>query len=271
MNSKALINMEKIGIDEIHTRLLAIAKEFDKICVRHNIPYYMLGGTMLGAIRHKGFIPWDDDMDFGVPIEFFKELIRILESELPNPYRCCTFKNHPAVLYNYMKIEDYSTCIDDKAISLPFEQKLGVNIDIFPLNVCTLGGKAEKEIRKKKDFLGVIYQESFAHPDSRLRKIAKKCLRLIYGKNPRKLQEEIDLMLFSIHQGEYLGNLFGRWAEKEIIPIAWYGSDKRYEFEDTSFVGIEEYDKYLSRLYDNYMQLPPEKDQVAHVDNVYRR
>lgn len=263
--------MERIGIDEIHARVLAIAKEFDQICTRHHIPYYMLGGTLLGAIRHKGFIPWDDDMDFGVPIEYYKELIRILESELPNPYRCCTFKNHPAILYNYMKIEDHSTCIDDKAISLPLEQKLGVNIDVFPLNVCTLGGKAERKVRKKEDLLGMIYQESFAHPNSRLRKIAKKCFQLIYGKNPRKLQEEIDRMLFSIHQGDYLGNLFGRWAEKEIVPIEWYGSSKRYEFEDTSFIGLEDYDKYLTRLYGDYLKLPPENKRVAHVENVYIR
>jgi lipopolysaccharide cholinephosphotransferase len=263
--------MERIGIDVIHARVLAIAKEFDKICTRHHIPYYMLGGTMLGAIRHKGFIPWDDDMDFGVPIEHYTELISCLERELSASFRCCTYKNHPAILYNYMKIEDHSTCIDDKAISLPLEQKLGVNIDVFPLNVCTLGGKAEGKVRKKEDLLGMIYQESFTHPNSHLRKIAKKCLQLVYGKNPRKLQEEIDRMLFSIHQGDYLGNLFGRWAEKEIVPIEWYGSNKRYEFEDTSFIGLEDYDKYLTRLYGDYMKLPPENKRVAHVENVYIR
>ena len=63
--------MEKIGIKEIQQHLLGIAKEFDRICTKHNIPYFMLYGTMLGAVRHKGFIPWDDDMDFGVPIEYY--------------------------------------------------------------------------------------------------------------------------------------------------------------------------------------------------------
>lgn len=142
--------MERIGIEEVHNRVLAIAKEFDRICTFHGIPYYMIGGTMLGAIRHKGFIPWDDDMDFGVPIEHYQELIDILEKELAYPYRCCTYKNHPAVLFNYFKIEDLSTCIDDVAIDLPLHQKLGLNIDIFPLNTCTIGGKAEKTVRKKR-------------------------------------------------------------------------------------------------------------------------
>lgn len=261
--------MERIGINEIHARVLAIAKEFDKICTRHQIPYYMLGGTMLGAIRHKGFIPWDDDMDFGVPIEYYQELINCLESELPYPYRCCTYKNHPAVLFNFMKIEDQSTCIDDKTVSLPLDQKLGVNIDIFPLNVCTLAGKAERQIMKKKALLAMVYQDSFTRPDSRLRKMVKKCLRMVYGKSPRELQEEIDRLLFSIHHGDSLANLLGRWAEKEIVPIEWYGKNKRYEFEDTSLIGLEDYDKYLTRLYGDYMKLPPENKRVAHVGNVY--
>ena len=75
--------MKKMTLDEIHLTLLDIAKEFDRICVKHNIPYYMIGGTMLGAVRHKGFIPWDDDMDFGVPVEYYEELQRILDKELP--------------------------------------------------------------------------------------------------------------------------------------------------------------------------------------------
>ena len=263
--------MKKIGIDEIHSRILAIGKEFDKICSRHHLPYYMVEGTMLGAVRHKGFIPWDDDMDFGVPTEYYQQLIEFLEKELPAPYRCCTYENHPAVLYNFIKIEDRNTCIDDATIDLPLDQKLGVNIDIFPLNVCTLGGKAEKRIRRKEDLLGRIYQQSFIHPDSRWRKMAKKGLQLVYGKNPEKMQREIDAMLFSIHRGNCLGNLFGRWAEKEIVPIEWYGRNRRYAFEDTSFVGLEDYDKYLTRLYGDYMKLPPEEKRIAHVENVYLR
>ncbi len=263
--------VEAIGIKEIHSRILSIGKEFDKICSKHDIPYYMLGGTMLGAIRHKGFIPWDDDMDFGVPIEYYPRLIEYLEKELPHPYRCCTYKNHPAVLYNFIKIEDRDTCIDDTAINLPLEQKLGVNIDIFPLNICTIGGKKEKDIRRKKKILGMIYQQSFNHPNSYCRKMIKKILQLIHGNNPSKLQNEIESLLFSIHEGSYLGNLFGRWAEKEIIPIEWYGKNKRYTFEDTSFIGIEDYDNYLTRLYGNYMQLPSPQKRVAHVENVFLR
>lgn len=70
--------MRKISIEELHAKLLDIAKVFHQICERHQIPYYMISGTMLGAVRHKDIIPWDDDMDFGVPREYFDELHAIL-------------------------------------------------------------------------------------------------------------------------------------------------------------------------------------------------
>lgn len=263
--------MERIDIEEVHSRVLAIAKEFDRICTLYGIPYYMIGGTMLGAIRHKGFIPWDDDMDFGVPIEHYQELINILEKELPYPFRCCTYKNHPAVLFNFLKIEDQSTCIDDVAIDLPLNQKLGLNIDIFPLNVCNLGGKAEKKVRKKEALLGKVYLHSTTCPDSKIRGLLKTMLRIMTGGTPKKLQKDIEDRLLAINKGNYVGNILGRWGEKEVIPQEWYGFDQRYPFEDTSFVGIEEYDKYLTRLYGDYMLLPPKEEQVAHVENVFLR
>ena len=263
--------MERIGIQEVHKRVLAIAQEFDRICTFHHIPYYMIGGTMLGAIRHKGFIPWDDDMDFGVPIEHYEELIDILEKELPYPFRCCTYKNHPAVLFNFFKIEDQTTCIDDQAIDLPIEQKLGLNVDVFPLNHCVLGGRAEKQIKKKENLLGKAYLCSSNHVDSGIRAIAKWVLRMMTGNKPDKLQNDIAKLLLNIKKGNYVGNLLGRWGEREIVPEEWYGEGKKYAFEDTELVGIEEFDKYLTRMYGDYMALPPKEQRIAHVENVFLR
>ena len=93
------MTMKKLNIEECHARLLKIAEIFDIICKDNGIPYYMLGGTMLGAIRHKGFIPWDDDMDFGVPRKYYKDLIDIFDKKLPNPYKYHTYNNSDAVIY----------------------------------------------------------------------------------------------------------------------------------------------------------------------------
>ena len=261
--------MEKIGINEIHARVLAIAKEFDRICTRHNIPYFMIGGTMLGAIRHKGFIPWDDDMDFGVPIEYYDQLEKYLKEELPLNYRCCTYKNHPCVIHNYIKIEDRETVFDDRVrFPLPLSEQIGVNIDIFPLCRCRLDDPVMKKVTYYKTLLGA-FMKSRSHPDSFPRKIVKAFLRFIAGGSPVKVNNKMEQLLHNT-QGDCLGDLLGH-GSIEIIPCDWYGSGVRYQFEDTSFVGIMNYDKYLTKVYGDYMQLPPEGKRAIHMDNVYLR
>ena len=91
------MSLRKIDLQECHQHLLQIALCFDIICTKHQIPYFMLGGTMLGAIRHKGFIPWDDDMDFGIPRPYFQKFIKIAQKELPDKYEILTRKNAKAL------------------------------------------------------------------------------------------------------------------------------------------------------------------------------
>lgn len=263
--------MKSLDINEIHHRVLAIAKEFDRICVKHNIPYYMLGGSMLGAIRHKGFIPWDDDMDFGVPIEHFYELIGILEKELPYPFRCCTYDNHPAVIFNFFKIEDQTTMVHGQSLGLSEDQQLGVNIDVFPLNRCKTNSISYKRIIFRHLLLGG-FLTSVSHPDNVLVKFVKMFLRLLAGGDRIRINKKIDSILKNTNQGDCLGNLIGRWGKKEIIPIEWYGEEGvRYKFEDTDFVGLKNYHDYLSRLYGDYKKLPPVENQKPHVENIYLR
>lgn len=262
---------KRLDMVEIHTYLLSIAKVFDEVCTKNHIPYYMLGGTMLGAIRHHGFIPWDDDMDFGVPIEYYRVLVECLERDLPYPFRCCTHKTHPAVLFNYLKIEDMRTCVDDPSFDLPLKDKIGINIDVFPLVKCKERDHRIDLLRKKEFFMGKVFMNSSTHSEEKWRKMAKSLARKLYGNSPKSLQDSIDKHLFKIRKGEFMGNLLGRWKEKEIIPVGWYGSDVRYAFEDTSFIGLKEYDAYLSKLYGDYMLLPSLDKRRSHVDNIYLR
>ncbi|MBO4918310.1 MAG: LicD family protein [Bacteroidales bacterium] len=259
-----------IEIAEVQAHLLSIAKEFDRVCSEHGIPYYMLGGSMLGAIRHKGFIPWDDDMDFGVPIEYYDELIGYLGKELHYPYRCCTCWNHPAVLYNYIKIEDMQTCIDDPSISLPIDEKLGVNIDIFPLSLCKDRDRHISSIWRKKALMGYIFLDSTKVNYSRFIHLIKRVLRFICG-SPTFLQKRIGKELKNIEPGGYRGNILGRWKGKEIIPVEWYGKETRYLFEDITLLGLKEYDSYLSMLYGDYLSLPPVEKQKPHVSHTFSK
>lgn len=257
--------MKKIDIKEAHQILLEIAKAFAKVCDDNNIPYYMLGGTMLGAIRHKGFIPWDDDMDFGVPRPYYNKLILCLENELPQPFRCCTYKNGRAISCIF-KIDDSRTIISDINNGHNYKESIGLNIDIFPLDYCSPNDKIYKKILRLKQ----IHISKFAkNPNwSIFRKIFNTIIKILFPGTMNSINIKMDSLLEKCKSGPYLSNVFGAWGVKESIPVEWYGNGTKYEFENVEFYGLKEYDKYLSKLYGDYMK-PPTKTPHIHIDNVF--
>lgn len=260
--------MNVIGINQVHDLCLGIASEFAQICSAHKIPYYMLGGTMLGAIRHKGFIPWDDDMDFGVPREYYQLVQDVLQKELPSKYRCVNFRNHRSVNSAFFKIEDVSTVIVDPRIGDSVKDQLGVNIDIFPLDYCEAESKTVKRVLRLNRIKRLLYVRD---PQKNVLKNAMKIfLRSICPVSKNWFLERQENILNKVKGGTILANVYGRWESREFVPSSWYGN-KYYEFEGHQFRGIENYDAYLTSLYGNYMQLPPLDKQVAHINNVYFR
>lgn len=261
--------MKQLTLEEQHEIILGIAKAFANICETHNIPYYMLGGTMLGAVRHQGFIPWDDDMDFGIPRPFYAKAIELLENELQKPYRCCTYRNHKGCRSAFMKIENINTAINDPRVKLPIEEQLGLNIDVFPLDYCDENNSVLKKINRLMLLQQTIYVGNMY--GSPIKNGLKKILSLICPISHNKMLDKANALLAELPEGKCLANVFGRWGSKEIIPIEWYGEKVKYKFEDSYFCGLKEFDKYLQKLYNNYMQLPPENKRVAHADIAFLR
>lgn len=257
--------MKVIDIQEAHVILLDIAKAFAEVCENNKIPYYMLGGTMLGAIRHKGFIPWDDDMDFGVPREYYNFLIDCLEKDLPKVYRCCTYMNgrSSSVIF---KIEDSRTIINDVYSDAKCTSKMGLNIDIFPLDYCA----PSDSIFMYKKILTIIYRAKYAkNPHwSFMHKMLNKMISIIIPWSIFEINQRMDGLLKQLKPGPYLSNVFGAWGIKECIPIEWYGNGVKYMFENTEFCGLRDYDKYLTQLYGDYM-VPPKGDKHIHLEGVY--
>lgn len=261
--------MKKIDINECHKLLLDIAKEFDQICTKHNIPYYMLGGTMLGAIRHKGFIPWDDDMDFGVPRKYYDKLTKVLEKELPERYQCYTYKNCESIKYPFIKITDSNTFIYDPKEKSTDKMLIGVNIDIFPLDMCDVNDKKIKNVFHWIKINQMVYVNAIN--GGKAKQFIKNLLKLMFPLSKNKVVGIIDKKLMNLKEGAYLGNILGRWREKEIIPIEWYGDNCKYKFEDIELNGLKYYDLYLKKLYRDYMELPPENKRFTHSDEIYYR
>ena len=257
--------MKPIDIEEAHNILLNIAKAFVKICNGNKIPYYMLGGTQLGAIRHKGFIPWDDDMDFGVPRPYYQKLITHLEKELPYPYRCCTYKNG---LNNciIMKIDDERTLIHDICVLDKSEQNKGINIDIFPLDYVAPNSFKLRIIRFLLQLNTTIYTAN-TH-GSRWKNFLKHIVSSIFPISRNRILMKVERILENVKKGDTIANVFGVYKNKECVPEKWFGEGTMYIFEDTEFCGPKAYDKYLTQLYGDYMT-PPKGDKHVHMTNVY--
>lgn len=256
---------EITSIKEVHSILLDIAKEFHRICTKHNIPYYMLGGTMLGAIRHKGFIPWDDDMDFGVPREHCEHLKQVLKTELPDHYRMFTMDNSETLLTNIVKIADVRTEIFE-IYRENISERIGVNIDIFPLD--SVDKKAYKHLIVYRMIQLQYYIFLSAQSRSFIKKIISWILKLLFF--PLSKKSIIGCVEnYLLVEGDFVANIYGAWGIKEVVPQSVMGKPQFYDFEDTKFFGVENPSIYLSNLYKNYMELPPENQRHIHIKNVY--
>ena len=117
-------------IRDIQLAKLALLKELDYVCKQNGLKYWIDFGTLLGAIRHKGFIPWDDDMDFAVPYQQYAELISVLNKELPPNLRCLTYDSSETYKIPWIKVEDVGTKVIDNSSYLEEDKMPGLIIDI---------------------------------------------------------------------------------------------------------------------------------------------
>ena len=235
--------LKQIDITECHRQLLHIAIAFDKLCQKHHIPYYMLGGTMLGAIRHQGFIPWDDDMDFGIPRPFFQKFISIAKEELPASLELIGRNDSEAMKKGFVKVQLKGSKLFEKVFG---EQKEGfyngIAIDIF----CTLS----------------------------IRKGGKKWVAALIKALPFQERDLADFIDQWIQKPDYstskqVSNYYGHWKEREIMDKSILGEPVYYPFESIRLLGAERYDDYLKSLYGDYMKLSPADQQITHADEMY--
>lgn len=264
--------MKKIDINECHILLLEIAKEFDRICRKHNIPYYMLGGTMLGAVRHKGFIPWDDDMDFGIPREYYNKFKDACKSELTPRYKFLCEDNSDYAVMGIGKITDTQTEIKE-IYSINTSETIGVNIDIFPLDY-TNCSKSLFSFNNRMRMAFKLQKLLFVNADDRkgIKKWIAKFIKIILPLNKTTIPNYIGDKFLEIKDSpnnDSVFNVAGAWEMKELIPQKYFGVPVKYQFEDIELYGVTDYDGYLKSLYSDYMLLPPEDKRHIHFDNVY--
>lgn len=263
--------MRQLEIKECQNRLLFIAKTLHSICEKHSIPFFMLGGTMLGAVRHGGFIPWDDDMDFGVPYNDYYRLMKILSEELPSSLRCVTYENNEAVKTFFMKVEDCKTVAIDVKIQLPLDKQLGLSVDIFPLVSCCDKTFVKESLKIRH--LCMKVQKIFVESTERqwYKALVKKILRFLCPHDSMYYNKQIKRIVDLIKPGNFYANIVSPQFWNRPLPKEMIENLKLFKFEDSFFWGVADYDCYLSLLYKDYMKLPPKEKRRAHLDNVFGR
>lgn len=278
----------------LQEKILEIMKVFDWVCRENGLCYYMLGGTMLGAVRHKGFIPWDDDADFGLPREDYEKLLALPAEAFPEGFRLRHFSKEEGVPYAFARVEDENTtCIEARRSGSGYVG--GIYVDIFPLDgdCNSLMYRTIKEWRVKFEkkllyahiaekgttknplkVLGMKFAAKHTDREELLRRLDK--LVSGYGESKKRMPQW--------GEARY-SNYLGHWGKKESIPrrvfdgeirqrgyaaFDWRRGEKiaaaaegrraEYEFEGVKFFGPVDSAAYLTALYGSNYMVPPEED-----------
>lgn len=253
-----------------------ILKEVVKICNRNNLIYYISGGTFLGAVRHKGFIPWDDDIDIAMPRKDYEKFRIIANQELPKGYKYRNFKDDNEIKTCFSRVENSKVKVKDtSAINTDIRNAW---IDIFPLDGMPKS-KIKFFIRKYRLlYLRMMFQYSqfskIVNQNLPNRPLHEKILIKI-GKiipfekilNTKKYMYKIDKTLQKISENEsiYYMNFLGIYKFKSVmLKDEIYKEGALYEFEGEMYNAPKEYDKYLTQIYGDYMKVPKEEHKNKH-------
>ena len=263
-------------LNDTQKYILYVLREVTRVLEELNIPYFMQGGTMLGAIRHKGFIPWDDDVDLGIPRAEYDRLLKEVSARLPENLELRTYDDETDHHYYFARIVDKRYQI--RRMGSIEERLENIWVDLFPLDGMPNGcisrqwHKMRLLMTRLKFHLSCFEKVNIKRPGRPLieRIIIRVAMITRVGKwwNTRKQLDKMDRLLkkYPPEKSKYLVNFTGQTSFKfnEMFKKEVYGQGKEYPFEDMTLVGPEKYDAYLKSLYGDYMTPPKESDRNAH-------
>lgn len=258
-------------LSEQQLALLRVLREFDRFCSDNQIHYYAWCGTLIGTIRHKGFIPWDDDIDVAMKREDYDRFVS-LRNHIREGYRVACYHDGDSP-YPFTKF--YST--NGTIWEYPqFSFIIGPWIDIFPLDKCRDGVKNKDCLESfhyamwkyRKAVAGSTWKEigselRYGETLPLLFKVVKKLrytpFKMRYIKQAEAAEESLRAL-----KGDGLGD-YSVPLENEVFPERWFEKSIRLPFENYSIMVPGEFDKILSYMYGDYMKLPPEDKRKGHM------
>lgn len=256
---------------QIELKNLLILKN---VCERHKLRYYAIGGTLIGVIRHGGFIPWDDDIDIGLPRDDFDRLMSICEQELPEGYYMANHKTEPDWHFALSQLVNKNAIVDVYFNEKP--RRCHIWVDVFPIDGLPKG--AIQRYLHIKHIMITRYLIQIGHIKTQVsnfgnrpwyeKLILKICSIIPVGKllNSEKLLAHLNKILkkYPFEGSTYSGNMLGRYREKEAVPTHYWGEPIMRKFETIIVPTPAESDLCLRHLYGDYMKLPPKEKQQSH-------
>lgn len=255
-------------------KLFVMLKWFHEYCQNNDINYYLIGGTLLGAVRHKGYIPWDDDLDVALYRDDYNKLISSMGNQIfNNAYKLETPLSSNDYVYPFCKIYDINTTLVENT---RYKTKRGIYIDIFPID--GIGNSEEEALQnyRKISFYNNLLNTricAIAAHRSFLKNTAIIISRIIpdFLIDWKKIIAKINKIASSkkVEENDYIVNPFGNWKEKEIFRKEWFGKPLNYTFEGYTVLGPQNADAVLNHMYGNYMELPPVEKRKTHHDYLF--
>lgn len=264
--------MKELSIDEIKEIELQILDYIDSVCKENNLHYYLSGGTLLGAIRHKGFIPWDDDIDINMPRKDYEKLLLII-NESDNKYKALSYKYETDYYYPFAKIIDSSTMVTEN--NTVKSSKMGIWVDIFPIDNLPNDTKLRKRIQEKCWVYRQIWGHALVwkgHLSNRGLVYKIGCL-ICYLYGWKRSIKQLERVATLIHEEtKYVGKLIDCNHKYDTMLADWFSPSVDKTFEGRMCPVPNGYDEYLTLAYGDYMKLPPEDKRVSgHSFVAYRK
>ncbi|MCQ2815128.1 MAG: LicD family protein [Bacilli bacterium] len=252
-------------MNNIQQKLIEIAKEYIKVCEKLNFRYFAAGGTALGAARHKGFIPWDDDMDFQMPREDYEIFLREGQKLLPSHLFIQTHKTDKKYLTPFAKIRDCNTTAIDKYYSkLKINQ--GLWIDVVPLDSLPKSHRKIKCINRIDErFLHRRYMPHRYKPLSKKSAIANFLNKILLPSKTLayKISQHLTLKYTKKNQSDiYWNNCESRVAFN--LKKEWFEGYDLLPFEDIQMRVPLNCDTYLTDHYGEWRKLPPDNKRITN-------
>jgi lipopolysaccharide cholinephosphotransferase len=251
-------------LPKLHNCQLVIAREIKRICDENNIKYFIIAGTLLGAVRHGGFIPWDDDMDVGMLREDYEKFLKVAKTELGEDFFLQTPETDKNYGLPFAKILLNGTLLVEATAGS--NAKKGIFVDVFPFDVAPQND-ADRENHNKKTYfykrllLAKLNYNVCAKNDYVKRAVyfALKIMSGFYSHDKLVNKLEGEITRYNNQKTEDIVNIGGAYGyKKETIKADWVRDTVEIPFEDMTISAPVDYIKYLETFYGDYMTPPPE-------------